>query len=295
MADEVDQQQTTNTVEEPLDLIRLSLDERIYVKMRNDRELRGRLHAYDQHLNMILGDVEETVTTIEIDEETYEEIYKSTKRNIPMLFVRGDGVVLVAPPLRTVLNSARSIEMKLEIKDSGSGQQRLWAENDFRHQEEYSPKLLSVFNTVCKQLAEIFQIIPEMTTFHSLSLSHFLQVGKMEGFLTLHLKPFPFDYAGCQLVNNKVQRLHFVLEEIASPFQWCKAFRAKSILPEYNGSSPNEGKSVPGIICFTKQEAKEANEKAIIKCLYYIPIENWKTVVAESTGSKQHRGPKASK
>ncbi|RXN18022.1 U6 snRNA-associated Sm LSm3 [Labeo rohita] len=93
-------QQTTNTVEEPLDLIRLSLDERIYVKMRNDRELRGRLHAYDQHLNMILGDVEETVTTVEIDEETYEEIYKSTKRNIPMLFVRGDGVVLVAPPLR---------------------------------------------------------------------------------------------------------------------------------------------------------------------------------------------------
>uniref|UniRef100_A0A673TXR3 U6 snRNA-associated Sm-like protein LSm3 n=1 Tax=Suricata suricatta TaxID=37032 RepID=A0A673TXR3_SURSU len=78
MADDVDQQQTTNTVEEPLDLIRLSLDERIYVKMRNDRELRGRLHAYDQHLNMILGDVEETVTTIEIDEETYEEIYKAS-------------------------------------------------------------------------------------------------------------------------------------------------------------------------------------------------------------------------
>ncbi|XP_034859189.1 U6 snRNA-associated Sm-like protein LSm3 [Mirounga leonina] len=108
MADNVDQQQTTNTVEEPLDLISLSLDERIYVKMRNDRELRGRLHAYDQHLN-ILGDVEETVTTIEIDENLntailpiflYEEIYKSTKRNIPMLFVQGDGVVLVAPPLR---------------------------------------------------------------------------------------------------------------------------------------------------------------------------------------------------
>jgi len=89
------------TVEEPLDLVRLSLDERIYVKMRNDRELRGRLHAYDQHLNMILGDVEETVTTIVIDDETYEEIYKSTKRNIAMLFVRGDGVILVSPPMRT--------------------------------------------------------------------------------------------------------------------------------------------------------------------------------------------------
>ncbi|KZC12016.1 U6 snRNA-associated Sm-like protein LSm3 [Dufourea novaeangliae] len=85
-------------VKEPLDLIRLSLDERIYVKMRNERELRGRLHAYDQHLNMVLGEAEETVTTVEIDEETYEEVYRTTKRNISMLFVRGDGVILVSPP-----------------------------------------------------------------------------------------------------------------------------------------------------------------------------------------------------
>lgn len=88
------------TVEEPLDLIRLSLDERIYVKLRNGRELKGRLHAYDQHLNMVLGDVEETVTAVEIDEETYEEVYKSSKRSIPMLFVRGDGVILISPPVR---------------------------------------------------------------------------------------------------------------------------------------------------------------------------------------------------
>ncbi|CAG9564578.1 unnamed protein product [Danaus chrysippus] len=88
------------TVKEPLDLIRLSLDERIYVKMRNERELRGKLHAYDQHLNMVLGDAEETITTVEIDEETYEEVYRTNKRNIPMLFVRGDGVILVSPPVR---------------------------------------------------------------------------------------------------------------------------------------------------------------------------------------------------
>lgn len=50
---------------------------------------------------MILGDVEETVTSVEIDEETYEEVYKTTKRNIPMLFVRGDGVILVSPPIRS--------------------------------------------------------------------------------------------------------------------------------------------------------------------------------------------------
>ena len=35
--------------------------------------------AYDQHLNMILGDVEETVTAVEIDDETYEEIIKARR------------------------------------------------------------------------------------------------------------------------------------------------------------------------------------------------------------------------
>ena len=33
------------TVKEPLDLIRLSLDERVYVKLRGERELRGKLHV----------------------------------------------------------------------------------------------------------------------------------------------------------------------------------------------------------------------------------------------------------
>ena len=71
---------------EPLDLVRLSLDERVYVKLRGDRELKGRLHvhstlfsqvnrlqAYDGHLNMVLSDVEETVTIVEIDEENEDE------------------------------------------------------------------------------------------------------------------------------------------------------------------------------------------------------------------------------
>lgn len=93
MVDIVDQQQTTDTIEEFLDLIRLSLDERIDVKMRNDRYLYGKYHIYDQHLSIILGDVEETVATTEINEETYDELYKSTKFNIPMLCVWRDGVV----------------------------------------------------------------------------------------------------------------------------------------------------------------------------------------------------------
>lgn len=114
-----------SNVAEPLDLIRLSLDERIYVKTRNERELRGKLHvsqrvcrrteilararerrthassltrapqAYDQHLNMVLSDVEEIITSVEVDEETNEELIKTTKREFGCLFVRGDGSVLI--------------------------------------------------------------------------------------------------------------------------------------------------------------------------------------------------------
>lgn len=35
----------TSSVSEPLDLVRLSLDEVVFVKLRGDRELKGRLHV----------------------------------------------------------------------------------------------------------------------------------------------------------------------------------------------------------------------------------------------------------
>lgn len=35
----------TAAVSEPLDLVRLSLDEIVFVKLRGDRELKGRLHV----------------------------------------------------------------------------------------------------------------------------------------------------------------------------------------------------------------------------------------------------------
>merc|ERR1711974_160180 len=91
----------SSAITEPFDLIRLSLDEIINVKMRGDRVLTGKLHAYDQHLNMVLGHVEEVITTVETDSETYEELVKTTKRKVDLLFVRGDGVILVSPPMRT--------------------------------------------------------------------------------------------------------------------------------------------------------------------------------------------------
>jgi U6 snRNA-associated Sm-like protein LSm3 len=83
-------------VEVPLDLIRLSLSERVAVKCRFGRELRGILHAFDEHLNLVLSQVEENATTVELQPETGEELVKVQKRNIPLLFVRGDAIILVA-------------------------------------------------------------------------------------------------------------------------------------------------------------------------------------------------------
>ncbi|MCJ1415645.1 U4/U6-U5 snRNP complex subunit lsm3 [Xylographa parallela] len=59
-------------VSEPLDLVRLSLDETVFVKLRGERELKGRLHAYDSHCNLVLGEVEETIYVIEEDEDEQE-------------------------------------------------------------------------------------------------------------------------------------------------------------------------------------------------------------------------------
>ncbi len=91
-----------SSIDKPLDLIRLSIDEIVFVKCKGNRELRGKLHAYDNHLNLILGDAEETIRITKEDEETGEEITSEiTRPVIPILFVRGDAVILVAPPMRT--------------------------------------------------------------------------------------------------------------------------------------------------------------------------------------------------
>ncbi|XP_006460336.1 hypothetical protein AGABI2DRAFT_203319 [Agaricus bisporus var. bisporus H97] len=85
-------------IQEPFDLIRLSLSERVFVKLRGDRELSGILHAYDGHMNLILSDVEETVMIVDTESN---QTTNYAKRKWEMLFVRGDGVILVSPPSRS--------------------------------------------------------------------------------------------------------------------------------------------------------------------------------------------------
>lgn len=57
----------------------------MYVAGRTLTSQHSLLHfsqAYDQHLNMILGDVEETITTVEIDDETYDGIIKASWKTV---------------------------------------------------------------------------------------------------------------------------------------------------------------------------------------------------------------------
>ncbi|KAF5333407.1 hypothetical protein D9611_002637 [Ephemerocybe angulata] len=89
-------------IQEPFDLIRLSLSERVFVKLRGDREVTGILHAYDGHMNLILSDAEETIMIVDTESAPNgQSVVNVAKRKMDMLFVRGDGVILVSPPART--------------------------------------------------------------------------------------------------------------------------------------------------------------------------------------------------
>lgn len=82
--------ESSDVIREPFDLIRLSLHERVFVKLRGDREVSGILHvcsssymyrypsltlsflfnqqAYDGHMNLVLSEVKETIMLVEGDE-----------------------------------------------------------------------------------------------------------------------------------------------------------------------------------------------------------------------------------
>lgn len=80
-----------SSVSEPLDIIKQNLDEQIYVKLRGCRDMVGKLHAYDSHCNMVLGDAVEKIYYL--DQETQETTFRTEK--LELVFVRGDSVILV--------------------------------------------------------------------------------------------------------------------------------------------------------------------------------------------------------
>ncbi len=73
--------------QKPLDLLSKSLDQRVLIKLKGGRELRGKLRGFDQHMNLVLENAEEV---------TYGE--EETIKNLGTIIVRGDNVIIISPP-----------------------------------------------------------------------------------------------------------------------------------------------------------------------------------------------------
>ena len=67
----------------PMDLLGRSLNSQVLVKLKGDRELRGRLRGYDQHLNLILDDA--------------EDLTEQPPQELGTVILRGDNVILLSP------------------------------------------------------------------------------------------------------------------------------------------------------------------------------------------------------
>jgi small nuclear ribonucleoprotein len=71
---------TTQILEESLGKI-------VLVKLKGGKSLRGKLKGFDQHLNLVLEDTEETTNMENV-------------KKLGTIIVRGDNVVLISPPPR---------------------------------------------------------------------------------------------------------------------------------------------------------------------------------------------------
>lgn len=70
----------------PMDLLGKSLNHQVLVKLKGERELRGRLRGYDQHLNLILDEA--------------EDLTDGTPQELGTVIVRGDNVILLSPSIK---------------------------------------------------------------------------------------------------------------------------------------------------------------------------------------------------
>lgn len=101
---------TTSTIaktglREPMDIVKFNIDEIVLVKLKGEHEIVGRLHAFDQHMNMVLGDVREKRRILESGNSSSTENlplpmkggleWKTVERERGMLYVRGDAVIIV--------------------------------------------------------------------------------------------------------------------------------------------------------------------------------------------------------
>ncbi len=73
-----------NGIERPFDLLSGSIGKAVLVRMKGTRHLRGKLAAFDQHMNLVMDDAEE----LEGDK---------ARAKIGTALVRGENIVYVSP------------------------------------------------------------------------------------------------------------------------------------------------------------------------------------------------------
>ena len=71
-------------MDKPLNVLNKSLNKKVLVELKANREYRGILGGYDPHMNLVLNNAEEYIN-------------KELKRKIEITIVRGDNVVYISP------------------------------------------------------------------------------------------------------------------------------------------------------------------------------------------------------
>ena len=68
----------------PLDTLNRARDKKVIIELKNGKQIRGTLKAFDIHINIVLDDAEE-----------YQE--NELKRKLGSAFIRGDTIILISP------------------------------------------------------------------------------------------------------------------------------------------------------------------------------------------------------
>jgi small nuclear ribonucleoprotein len=70
-----------------MEILEESLGKAVLIRLKGGKSLRGKLQGFDQHLNLVLEDAEDTTRAEDV-------------KRLGLIIVRGDNVVMISPPPR---------------------------------------------------------------------------------------------------------------------------------------------------------------------------------------------------
>jgi len=70
-----------------MEILEESLGKAVLIRLKGGKSLRGKLQGFDQHLNLVLEEAEDTTKTEDV-------------KKLGLIIVRGDNVVMISPPPR---------------------------------------------------------------------------------------------------------------------------------------------------------------------------------------------------